>query len=230
MAITRGTARRSPWRWFTQGGWYFFVVVLSFGLLSPIPFAHAAARLRNPLHWLTPLAYLALFITAFAITRPNDPSNLGASVALGGVLLAVVHLIWLRRRVWPQPDSVPPQPAPAMPAGTDPAVAAVLAARSRRADARRIVADDPLLARELRIGRPDLRRDYDDGGLVDLNSAPAAVIAHVCGLDGVMAERIVAARAAAGVPFSQVDDAFAYTDIPVDLWDRVRDRAVTVRG
>jgi len=27
-----------------------------------------------------------------------------------------------------------------------------------------------------------------------------------------------------------VDDVSAYTDIPVDLWDRIRDRAVAFRG
>lgn len=35
-------------------------------------------------------------------------------------------------------------------------------------------------------------------------------------------------RTAAGAPFAQVDDVFAYTDIPVGLWDRIRDRGVTL--
>jgi DNA uptake protein ComE-like DNA-binding protein len=125
--------------------------------------------------------------------------------------------MWLRRQVWPS-------------AGTDPAVAAALAARARRAEARRIVSDDPLLARDLRIGRPDLHPDYDDGGLVDLDSAPAAAIAHVCGLDPAVAAGIVEACATAGMPFGQVDDVFDYTDIPVELWDRIRDRAVVLRA
>lgn len=218
--LAPGTVRPAPWSWFTRGGWYFVVVMASFGLLSPIPFAHAAARLRNPAHWVSPVVYLVLIVTAIGVTRPG--SNVGSTLALGVVLLAVVHLIWLRRQVWPVAA------APALPAGTDPALAAVLSARARRADARRIVADDPLAARELRIGRPDLRRDFDDGGLVDLNSAPAAAIAQVCGLDPALAERIVTARA--GTMFAQVDDVFAFADIPVELWDRIRDRAVTVRA
>jgi DNA uptake protein ComE-like DNA-binding protein len=114
------------------------------------------------------------------------------------------------------------------PAGGDErAVAAALAARERRAEARRIVERDPALARELRIGRPDLPREYDDGGLVDLNSAPAALIARICDIPRDLADRIVAARAA-GAPFVRVDDAFTFTDIPVELWDRIRDRAVTL--
>jgi len=48
----------------------------------------------------------------------------------------------------------------------DPALAAAIACRQRRQQARQLLANDPGLARELRIGRPDLPRDYDDGGLV----------------------------------------------------------------
>jgi hypothetical protein len=37
-------------------------------------------------------------------------------------------------------------------------------------------APGPVLARELRIGRPDVPRQFDDGGLVDLNHAPVPVL------------------------------------------------------
>jgi DNA uptake protein ComE-like DNA-binding protein len=83
-----------------------------------------------------------------------------------------------------------------------------------------------LLARELRVGRPDLSHTYDDGGLVDLNRAPAAAIASVCGLDPATARRIVEVREAAGVPFAAVDDVFAWAEIPLDLWELVRDRGI----
>ena len=36
-----------------------------------------------------------------------------------------------------------------------------------------------MLARELRIGRPDLPRQYDDGGLVDVNNVPVGVLAEL---------------------------------------------------
>ncbi len=230
MTTVHHSRARNPLQWFAHGGWYFFVVVLSFGILSPIPFAHAAARLRNPLHWLTPVVYIAAVVFAFASTRPNDPSSPGAWIAMTVLLVSVVHLIWLRRQVWPVGGAAPARsrPAVAEPATVDPAVAAALAARDRRAGARKIVANDPLLARELKIGRPDLRRDYDDGGLVDLNWAPAAAIADICGIDPGLAGRVVEARTAS--PFTQVDDVFAYVDMPVGLWDRVRDRAVVVTG
>ena len=121
-----------------------------------------------------------------------------------------------------------PTPAPAPPAA-DPAIAAVLAARARREEARRIVSRDPAMARELGIGRPDLRRAYDDGGLVDLNNAPAEAIAGTCGIDLVHATAITAARTN-GIHFVTVDDVFSAADIPFPLWERIRDRAVVVTG
>ncbi len=101
----------------------------------------------------------------------------------------------------------------------------ILAARQRRERARTLVADDPLMARELRIGRPDLARTYDDGGLVDLNSAPAAIIAQICELDATGADAIVTAR---GSGFTSIDEVFILTDIPVANWDMMRDRAIVL--
>jgi hypothetical protein len=108
----------------------------------------------------------------------------------------------------------------------DPSVAAALEARERRANARRIASRDPLLARDLKIGRPDLPRTFDDGGLVDLNSASPQIIAEVCELSRTTGEEIAAARPPGG--FMGVDDVFSYTDIPVAAWDVIRDRAVAI--
>jgi hypothetical protein len=65
---------------------------------------------------------------------------------------------------------------------------------------------DPLLARDLKIGRPDLARTYD-GCLVDLNSAPAPIIADVCGLDPATGEDIAGRTSTGG--FLAVDDLFS---------------------
>jgi hypothetical protein len=51
-----------------------------------------------------------------------------------------------------------------------------------RREARKLCQDSPVLAQELTIGRPDPPRDYDDGGLVDVNRVPAAVLASRLGL------------------------------------------------
>ncbi len=64
----------------------------------------------------------------------------------------------------------------------------------RREHARELLRSDPLISYELRIGRPDLPRDFDDGGLVDINHASAAAIAQLPDLGVELASRIVSAR------------------------------------
>lgn len=229
--MTAAGTRRG--NWFTRGGWWFFVHVLSIGVLAVVPFAAAAATSRRVGHAV--LAGAALVLTVLGLfligSSPKDAagratgivSDVGAGLLFLVLLGGLGALIVIRQQVYG--PNAPARPAPS--SGPDPAVARALAARQRRTEARRLVADDPLLARELRIGRPDLPREYDDGGLVDLNSAPAPAIAELCGLDAAHAGRVVQARQAAG-RFASVEDVFSWTELPVDTWDRVRDRAVTL--
>ncbi|MFC5140565.1 hypothetical protein ACFPK1_20175 [Actinomycetospora rhizophila] len=231
-AVPPGAPPRSG-NWFTRGGWWFFVHLLSLGLLLPVPLAHAAVRTRRAVYAVLALASVALVVGAFALNQAADRTpdgqyqGLAASLSslglLTGLLGGLVLLILIRPRVFPRStrpvgwDRPPP----------DPAIAAALAARDRRSEARRLAAEDPLLARELRIGRPDLARSYDDGGLVDLNTAPGPVIARTLGIAPAHAERIVGCRAAAG-RFAAVDDVFVWADLPYEVWDQVRDRGVVL--
>jgi hypothetical protein len=220
--------RGGPLHWFARGGWYLFVVVLSLGILSFVPFLHAALRTRKPLMWLWVVLYVAAIIGIFLNTK--SPNAGGFEIGL--IIVAAVHSIVLRRQVWPTTgEAIAPAPASLGTAGwpADPAIAAVLATRARRDEARRLAAADPQMARELNIGRPDLVRSYDDGGLVDLNTVPSVLIASTCGIEPAVAEQIVAARVA-GVPFGTVDDVFSLAEIPYPLWDRIRDRAVVIAG
>lgn len=74
-------------------------------------------------------------------------------------------------------------------------VAGVRAAARKRSSARALAVRDPRMARDLGIGRPDLGRAYDDGGLVDINSAPSDALATWLGLTQAEAERVVKVRA-----------------------------------
>ena len=109
----------------------------------------------------------------------------------------------------------------------DPALARALEGRAKRARARELVARDPLLADELHIGRPDLGRTFDDGGLVDINHATAKAMASA--FDGKVADakEIVARREERGGS-ANVDEMLVLVDLPVAAWDRIRDRSVTV--
>ncbi|MEU0510503.1 hypothetical protein [Amycolatopsis sp. NPDC006125] len=216
------TSTRGRW----TGWWYLPVTILSLGILAWVPFVHAAVRLRRPRIHLWAVLYFAVLVAVLAVLPPADPtptpaddtrSAIGGAVMIAMIALASVQQHFLRRRASTPRPAAPPE---------DPAVARVKAARERRRQARELAANDPAMARELRIGRPDLPRDYDDGGLVDLNAAPATAIAQTCAVDPAVAQQIVDARA--GARFSAVDDVFALTELPLDTWDAIRERGIVI--
>jgi hypothetical protein len=91
-----------------------------------------------------------------------------------------------------------------------------------------IAARDVHLARELRIGRPDLPRQFDDGGLVDLNHVPIPVLVQQLGLSEADAAQVTEARDRIG-GFSSAEEVIAYTDLSPTLVDGLRDRLVFLR-
>jgi DNA uptake protein ComE-like DNA-binding protein len=105
------------------------------------------------------------------------------------------------------------------------AMAGVMAARQKRAEARAVAQRDPLMARDLRIGRPDLPRYYDDGGLVDVNSAPAETIAKWLGLSAAEAAQVVQVRQQLG-RFEHVDDLLNLVGLELTVYDQVSDRII----
>ena len=210
------------------GRWYFVVTIATLGLFAWVPFLHASTRLDRPSPRRLAVVFgvIAAAVTVWASVSPDDEVGgvwavvdaIGAVVAIATIAVACVRLVPLRREVYGG------APARAT-GGSDAALAAALGARERRDAARALAANDPLLARDLRIGRPDLRGDYDDGGLVDLNTAPTETIAAVLGLPAELAARIVDARAGG---FLAVDDVFSMVDLPVEHWNVVRDRGVII--
>ncbi len=151
--------------------------------------------------------------------RENLPSSLLAATA-GALVLGMALGLTLARLMSRSRNA-------ATHADTDPALAAALAARRRRLLARKLVAHDPVLAHELRVGRPDLPHSYDDGGLVDLTTAPAEVIAAVCHIEVDVASR-VAAPFADDLLVGSIEEVLAVTGVPMRQWARVLDRAVVV--
>jgi hypothetical protein len=98
----------------------------------------------------------------------------------------------------------------------------------RREYARELLRSDPLLSYELRIGRPDLPRDFEDGGLVDINHASAAAIAQLPDLGADLASRIVSARESVD-GFSSVDEMSVVLGCSPQTFDRLRDFFVFVQ-
>jgi hypothetical protein len=102
-------------------------------------------------------------------------------------------------------------------------MAAALTAKQRRKDARAIAARDVALARELCIGRPDLPRQFDDGGLVDVNHVPAQVLVDRLALSSAQAGQVVEARDRLG-GFAGPEELIAFTELTPDTVDDLRDR------
>jgi hypothetical protein len=101
-------------------------------------------------------------------------------------------------------------------AGNEAAIALVRRRRALRQQARELARGDPTLARELCVGRPDLPRHYDDGGLVDVNHASAEALAQLPGITRELAERIERVRTHLG-PFTSAEELSATAGLPPAL-------------
>ncbi|MGY1792836.1 hypothetical protein ACI796_02480 [Geodermatophilus sp. SYSU D00525] len=204
--------------------------MFSAGVFAAIPFWHAAGRLRDASARLWAIAYSGwgvAFILAgnlLSDDRPGRTAGAGpewlndalAFVVLVLLVVACFRLQRLRSHVYERELAL---------IGADPAMTRALEARRRRDEARSLFMRDPALARELGIGRPDLGRGYDDGGLVDINTAPAAVIASRLELDTATAHAIVDARSVRGGYYA-LSELFIDVALPVHAQERLNERTV----
>jgi DNA uptake protein ComE-like DNA-binding protein len=93
-----------------------------------------------------------------------------------------------------------------------------------RREAQRLALEKPALALELGIGRPD-RRGSQHAGLVDVNNAPAEILATLPGVGRELAKRIVQLRDELD-GFSSVNDLGNVLDLDGHAVERLRDRVV----
>ncbi|WP_285706011.1 helix-hairpin-helix domain-containing protein [Microtetraspora sp. NBRC 16547] len=180
------------------------------GFLTPVSFLYAALKLRTQIAWAALTLYLVGAVTMVATSGPTGP--LGDALFAASMLLntvgGTVHAFTIRRRVFPRPDPVA--------YGNDQAIQFAQHRRELRQEARELAEQDPGLAMELRIGRPDLPRRYDDGGLVDMNHAPGPVIATLPGMTPELVEQILEARKTVGT-FSSALEVCVTANLPADL-------------
>lgn len=120
---------------------------------------------------------------------------------------------------------MPPNPKPL--SRNEAAMAQAQAAPQRRKESLALAQQNPRLARELRIGRPDIPHQYDDGGLVDINSVPASVFVNELGLSQEQANKIVETRKELG-KFLHPDDLVNLANIDMDTYDRIRNHLIII--
>jgi hypothetical protein len=191
------------------------IPVLSFGLLAFLPSAHAAVKVQQRRMWVIAAAYAVVSLVVFGpLGAASNTGDAGASLFTAAwfllILVATAHAFRLRGRVFSPP-------------ALQPVMTAALEARERREQARAIVDRDPALARELRIGRPDLPRQFDDGGLVDVNHVPAQALVDQLGLTPAEAARVVEQRDRLGAYYTP-EEVGAFAEVTEATVDVLRER------
>lgn len=204
--------------------WWFLLPLLTFGMATFAVVGYAGGRLRSRWHLAAAAGYFLLFVGFFIGVQFTDPEKFGVVDAIITPLFFVnwlvgsAHAAWLERRLKVGHSEVEPT------LSADPAVLVAQHRLARRNEARALLLSNPALAAELRIGRPDLGRQYDDGGLVDINHVSAQVIAHELGIPSLVAEQIVVQRMRVG-GFHSADDLVVYCEaVTRHQVELVRDR------
>jgi Helix-hairpin-helix motif len=191
------------------------------GFFAPAGFAYAAYRARRRSWYAVGLAWGLVAFVGLAINIPaaEDSDADGFSSLLmmtawvGGFVNAlVIRGEYVRRASGAQRDPV------------------MLARRrvKERRRAQELAREEPMVARELGVGRPDVA-GAEWMGVVDVNHAAAEAIAEVTGVDGAVAERIVTARGEVR-GFSSAEDLGHALDLDPAVVDALRERGVFLPG
>jgi hypothetical protein len=187
------------------------VPLVTLGIATTLVFLVPAIRLRKVIHWVAVLVYLALTIVTFATVDAPDGSAAGvvSTVTIMALMLGgTVHAFAVRSRTFSTPLT-----------HSGPRFEGAVAMADHRRELRRAARDtarDPVMAWELRIGRPDLPRGFDDGGLVDVNHVPPYVLASLPGMNPGLVDRIIRTREECG-GFTSVEELSALAELPPSL-------------
>ncbi|MFG1928459.1 BTAD domain-containing putative transcriptional regulator [Cryptosporangium sp. NPDC048952] len=178
------------------------LAVCTLGHATFLVVGYYGLRRRNTWNIIAAVAYLlgTLGLWVWAAILPTDPEtevpltpwdwlllpSLVVSPLVGAVHIFALEMFNLNRMK--QDDN-----------------AAEITNRMDRERALQMVTHHPEMARELRIGRPDLPRWFGDGGLIDVNGVPEYVLAQLPGMTLEQAGRIIADRTVRG-PYTSVYD------------------------
>ena len=193
------------------------VPLWSFSLLASAPFLRLAFLRRRVRDWVVFAAYLAAAISVVVLASLPGPNDVAGAVA-GGLAILVMGVGAVHAFV--AFGSVPEVAGGA--SASELALTTARARMHRRQQARQLAHDNPVLARELAIGRPDVPHDYDDGGLVDVNHVPDDVLASSLGLTPAESAAVAATRDQLG-KFSSPEELSAYAQLAPDRVETVRD-------
>lgn len=198
--------------------------VWSLGLLAFGPFLWLALTRRRRSDRVIVTVYVATSATAVWLVSLQAAVGANVGTAGGGLLVGLMFVGAVHALVACRPGRRDSSGRP-VPSRVDRNVLAMSGAEDRmnmRGKARKLAQKDPALARELRIGRPDLPREYDDGGLVDVNHVPAAVLVSHLKLTPEQAATVVSVRDKID-RFDGRADLESFAGLPPELVDEISD-------
>ena len=199
------------------------VPVWSLGFLAFVPFLRLALARRRPQDWRVFAGYLAAVAVEVTFATGSKPNGAGTTLLGFPVIVlmgfAAVHAFVAFR---PEADVLTDTKRLSPSAPNQEALAIAQARMQRRQEARELARDNPVLARELRIGRPDMQRQYDDGGLVDVNHVPVEILTSALELTPQEAAAVAAVRTELG-KFTSPEELSVYADLAPDRLDAFRD-------
>jgi DNA uptake protein ComE-like DNA-binding protein len=200
-ALTRAQTR---WSWLS-------LIPLGLGAWAPL---YAGIRARRRAWCALGAAWSLITIVGWAIAiADNGNGSAGGGLIILGWVGAIASSFGIRSSY-----------ARAMGSSFEAAVEGAQAQLADRERARALAREQPELALHVGVGRPDIP-GAADAGLIDLNNAPAAVLATLPGVDDSLAERIVEIRETSG-GFSSVEDLGATLDLDGPRVEALRSRAV----
>jgi hypothetical protein len=201
----RDVAHRSRWP-------YISLIPIGFGAWAPI---YAGVKAREP-RWIALGAlWTAMIVVALIVSSGHGHGN-------DGLVGALAINAWIGGIA----SSFSIRPAYDRQMGS-PVLRAAEAGEQRLRDRRRaqqIAGENPTLAKEIGIGRPDVK-GAAHAGLVDVNNASVTALLKLPGVDGDVATEIVEAREKVH-GFASLEDMGVVLDLDEDLVERLRDQAV----
>jgi DNA uptake protein ComE-like DNA-binding protein len=161
-------------------------VLLSFGIAAPILFAIAGSQAHKRAWTLWGVVYGVLSWGGIAIATSTAEgtalNTLSGGMILVGWIASSAHAFAVRKEYRQRVSG----------AALDPLEAARNAVEARK-EAQRLAREEPAVALELGVGRPDIPTARSMG-VVDVNHASAGALAKLPGIDDQTARAIVTAR------------------------------------
>jgi hypothetical protein len=197
-----------------MASWWVALTLVPLALTGWGAFIYAGVRGRKRGWVAFGLAYFVLTVVGWVLAQADSLNGLAGAIILITWAATFVHALAIRSDANER-----------IAMGVSPTLMLAEEREREREEALRVVARDPHRARELGIGRPD--RHGFDGGLVDLNSAPALEIGRLPGVSSSLAHRIVTIREEVG-GFSSLEDCGLVLSLDAPTLDRMRPHAVVL--